>query len=254
MVLLMKPKLERLTKPFTALYSLSSHSTSKQIIPHPRITQAVSFVFFLLFSPLFSLSPSFCLQNPLEESMSAGIIAAPVGGSSYVGLKPNSSKLFPVKDSVAWTRKTVSNGSKTHCMKYREMQSYMTWNPIDNKKFETLSYLPPLSDESIAKEIEYMLKKGWVPCLEFDKKLGMCIERTAECQDTMMGGTGHCGSCQCLVAVILHKSSMKSMIARRLTQMRIFVAWPSTASTNVNVCPLSFKNPPPPPKAVAASR
>ncbi|GMP36573.1 hypothetical protein CsSME_00008661 [Camellia sinensis var. sinensis] len=82
----------------------------------------------------------------------------------------------------------------------------------------------------------------------------MCIERTAECQDTMMGGTGHCGSCQCLVAVILHKSSMKSMIARRLTQMRIFVAWPSTASTNVNVCPLSFKNPPPPPKAVAASR
>ncbi|GMP69395.1 hypothetical protein CsSME_00028679 [Camellia sinensis var. sinensis] len=92
--------------------------------------------------------------------MSAGIISAPVGGSSYVGLKPNSSKLFPVKDSVAWTRKTVGNGSKTHCMK--------TWNPIDNKKFETLSYLQPLSDESIAKEIEYMLKKGWVPCLEFD--------------------------------------------------------------------------------------
>ncbi|XP_028122708.1 ribulose bisphosphate carboxylase small chain, chloroplastic-like [Camellia sinensis] len=92
--------------------------------------------------------------------MSAGIISAPVGGSSYVGLKPNSSKLFPVKDSVAWTRKTVANGSKTHCME--------TWNPIDNKKFETLSYLQPLSDESIAKEIEYMLKKGWVPCLEFD--------------------------------------------------------------------------------------
>ncbi|CAH2080612.1 unnamed protein product [Thlaspi arvense] len=43
-----------------------------------------------------------------------------------------------------------------------------TWDPIDNKKFETLSYLPPLSDESIAKEIDYMLKKGWIPCLEFD--------------------------------------------------------------------------------------
>ncbi|KAL7184303.1 hypothetical protein ACSBR2_026455 [Camellia fascicularis] len=90
--------------------------------------------------------------------MSAGIISA--GRSSYVGLKLNSSKLFPVKDSVAWTRKTVANGSKTHCMK--------TWNPIDNKKFETLSCLLPLSDESIAKEIEYMLKKGWVSCLEFD--------------------------------------------------------------------------------------
>ncbi|CAN1244317.1 Ribulose bisphosphate carboxylase small subunit, chloroplastic [Linum perenne] len=44
-----------------------------------------------------------------------------------------------------------------------------TWNPINNKKFETLSYLPPLSQESIAKEIDYMLSKGWIPCLEFDK-------------------------------------------------------------------------------------
>ncbi|KAL8123701.1 hypothetical protein AgCh_011631 [Apium graveolens] len=44
----------------------------------------------------------------------------------------------------------------------------MTWNPIDNKKFETLSYLPPLTDDSIAREIDYMMKKGWIPCLEFD--------------------------------------------------------------------------------------
>ncbi|KAL8102926.1 hypothetical protein AgCh_027453 [Apium graveolens] len=43
-----------------------------------------------------------------------------------------------------------------------------TWNPIDNKKFETLSYLPPLTDDSIAREIDYMMKKGWIPCLEFD--------------------------------------------------------------------------------------
>lgn len=43
-----------------------------------------------------------------------------------------------------------------------------TWNPIDNKKFETLSYLPPLTDESISREIDYMMKKGWIPCLEFD--------------------------------------------------------------------------------------
>ena len=46
---------------------------------------------------------------------------------------------------------------------------FQTWNPINNKKFETLSYLPPLSDESIAKEIDYMIKKGWIPCLEFDE-------------------------------------------------------------------------------------
>ncbi|XP_057467668.1 ribulose bisphosphate carboxylase small subunit, chloroplastic-like [Actinidia eriantha] len=48
------------------------------------------------------------------------------------------------------------------------MEILVTWNPIDNKKFETLSYLPPLSAESIAKEIDYMINKGWIPCPEFD--------------------------------------------------------------------------------------
>ncbi|KAL8098303.1 hypothetical protein AgCh_031172 [Apium graveolens] len=95
-----------------------------------------------------------------KSIMSAASFSAPVAGSSYVGLKPSPPKLFQMKDSVAWNRKTVSNGSKTHCMK--------TWNPIDNKKFETLSYLPPLTDDSIAREIDYMMKKGWIPCLEFD--------------------------------------------------------------------------------------
>ncbi|KAL9362599.1 hypothetical protein Peur_045384 [Populus x canadensis] len=56
--------------------------------------------------------------------------------------------------------KPWSDGSKTSWMK--------KWNPINNKKFEALSYLTPLSDDSIAKEIDYMVKKGWIPCLEFD--------------------------------------------------------------------------------------
>ncbi|KAL8124212.1 hypothetical protein AgCh_012010 [Apium graveolens] len=95
-----------------------------------------------------------------KSIMSAASFSAPVAGSSYVGLKPSPPKMFQMKDSVAWNRKTVSNGSKTHCMK--------TWHPIDNKKFETLSYLPPVTDDSIAREIDYMMKKGWIPCLEFD--------------------------------------------------------------------------------------
>ncbi|XP_061361665.1 ribulose bisphosphate carboxylase small subunit, chloroplastic 1-like [Gastrolobium bilobum] len=99
--------------------------------------------------------------------MSVGTFTAPVAGAGFVGLKSNMSTLWPTTESICWKRKTVSNGSKTHCMK--------TWNPINNKKFETLSYLPPLSDDSIAKEIDYMLKKGWIPCLEFDE-LG-CIRR-----------------------------------------------------------------------------
>lgn len=32
-----------------------------------------------------------------------------------------------------------------------------------------MSYLPPLSAKSISKEIEFIMSKGWVPCLEFDK-------------------------------------------------------------------------------------
>ncbi|KAK6930183.1 Ribulose bisphosphate carboxylase small subunit, domain [Dillenia turbinata] len=92
--------------------------------------------------------------------MSAGIFSAPVAGSRYIGLKANHPRCLQANNSIAWRRKTVSNGSRTFCMK--------TWNPFNNKKFETLSYLPPLSDESIAKEIDYMIKKGWVPCLEFD--------------------------------------------------------------------------------------
>ncbi|KAI4344419.1 hypothetical protein L6164_011648 [Bauhinia variegata] len=92
--------------------------------------------------------------------MFAGNFASPVAGAGFVGLKSNSSNLCPSTGSIGWERKTVSNGSKIHCM--------MTWNPINNKKFETFSYLPPLSDDNIAKEIDYMLKKGWIPCLEFD--------------------------------------------------------------------------------------
>ncbi|XP_031265868.1 ribulose bisphosphate carboxylase small chain clone 512-like [Pistacia vera] len=93
--------------------------------------------------------------------MSTSFLSSPVAASGYVGLKPSSNTLFPVMESVPWRRKTISNGSKTHCMK--------TWNPINNKKFEALSYLPPLSDDSIAKEIDYMIKKEWIPCLEFDE-------------------------------------------------------------------------------------
>ena len=50
-----------------------------------------------------------------------------------------------------------------------------TWRPLNNKKFETLSYLPPLSEESIAKEIDYMIGKGWVPSLEFDEVICTAI-------------------------------------------------------------------------------
>jgi ribulose-bisphosphate carboxylase small chain len=61
--------------------------------------------------------------------------------------------------SNEWALKTVGNGSRVSCMR--------VWNPIDNPKFETLSYLPPLTDEQILKEIDYLIDNGWIPTLEF---------------------------------------------------------------------------------------
>ena len=55
----------------------------------------------------------------------------------------------------------VSNGGRIRCMQ--------VW-PIEGiKKFETLSYLPPLTVEDLLKQIEYLLRSKWVPCLEFSK-------------------------------------------------------------------------------------
>merc|ERR1711939_189426 len=45
-----------------------------------------------------------------------------------------------------------------------QMQAY---SPINGKKYETLSYLPQLSNDDIRKQIEYMIRNGWTPCLEF---------------------------------------------------------------------------------------
>nr|GEW11257.1 ribulose bisphosphate carboxylase small chain, chloroplastic-like [Tanacetum cinerariifolium] len=57
-----------------------------------------------------------------------------------------------------------SNGGRVQCMK--------VWPPLGLKKFETLSYLPPLSEASLAKEVDYLLRNKWVPCLEFELEHG----------------------------------------------------------------------------------
>jgi len=35
-----------------------------------------------------------------------------------------------------------------------------------SRKFETLSYLPPLSDDKIRAQVEYIVSKGWNPAIE----------------------------------------------------------------------------------------
>merc|ERR1719183_3244843 len=44
------------------------------------------------------------------------------------------------------------------------MQAY---SPNNAKKYETLSYLPQLSNDEIRKQIDYMIRNAWTPCLEF---------------------------------------------------------------------------------------
>ncbi|HBE17879.1 MAG TPA: ribulose bisphosphate carboxylase small subunit [Cyanobacteria bacterium UBA11149] len=36
-------------------------------------------------------------------------------------------------------------------------------------RFETLSYLPPLSDAQIIKQVQYILDQGYIPAIEFSE-------------------------------------------------------------------------------------
>ena len=42
--------------------------------------------------------------------------------------------------------------------------------------FETLSFLPPLDDDQIARQVEYIIKSGWTPCLEFSEPEGAYVK------------------------------------------------------------------------------
>ncbi|ESQ28418.1 hypothetical protein EUTSA_v10019199mg [Eutrema salsugineum] len=81
----------------------------------------------------------------------------------FTGLK--SSAAFPVTHKTNFDITSLaSNGSKVHCMQ--------VWPPVGKKKFETLSYLPDLSEVSLAKEVDYLLRNKWIPCVEFELEHG----------------------------------------------------------------------------------
>jgi ribulose-bisphosphate carboxylase small chain len=97
--------------------------------------------------------------------MAALTVAAAIAAPSALNAATSTKQFNGLRSNVMVSGKTlksvtVSNGSRVNCMK--------VWPPYDNLKFETLSYLPPLSDHAIMKQIDYLLRNGWVPCLEFD--------------------------------------------------------------------------------------
>ncbi|CAA7397661.1 unnamed protein product [Spirodela intermedia] len=62
-----------------------------------------------------------------------------------------SSAAFPVTRKANADLSTLpSNGGRVRCM-------------------QTLSYLPDLSVEALAKEVEYLIRNGWIPCIEISK-------------------------------------------------------------------------------------
>merc|ERR1712151_182424 len=50
--------------------------------------------------------------------------------------------------------------------KLESLAQIQAYSPFNGKKYETLSYLPPLTNEDIAKQITFMIKNHWTPCLE----------------------------------------------------------------------------------------
>ncbi|CAI9110683.1 OLC1v1010750C1 [Oldenlandia corymbosa var. corymbosa] len=86
-------------------------------------------------------------------TMAGASMAAP-----FNGLK--SAAAFPITKKSVDITSIASNGGRVSCMK--------VWPPVGKKKYETLSYLPDLTEEQLLKEVEYLLRSGWVPCIEFE--------------------------------------------------------------------------------------
>ncbi|XP_072982680.1 ribulose bisphosphate carboxylase small subunit, chloroplastic [Typha latifolia] len=99
-------------------------------------------------SMMVSSAATMTRATPAQSSMVA----------PFTGLK--SSSAFPAtRRANADLSHLPSNGGRVQCMK--------VWPIAGVKKFETLSYLPELPVEALLKQIEYLLRNGWVPCLEF---------------------------------------------------------------------------------------
>ncbi|CAN6351275.1 unnamed protein product [Urochloa humidicola] len=77
----------------------------------------------------------------------------------FQGLKSTAS--LPVTRRASTGSRFASNGGRIRCMQ--------VWPVYDNMKFETLSYLPPLSQDELLKQVDYLIRNNWIPCLEFSK-------------------------------------------------------------------------------------
>ena len=62
------------------------------------------------------------------------------------------------------------------------------WNPVDSKMFETFSYLPPLSDAEIGRQVDFISRNGLAPCLKFAAEETFLVDDVATVH--FQGSTG----------------------------------------------------------------
>merc|ERR1719163_2422319 len=61
---------------------------------------------------------------------------------------------------------SLSTSSTATALRVNAMQAY---SPYNGKKYETLSYLPQLTNDDTRKQIDYMIRNSWTPSLEFSE-------------------------------------------------------------------------------------
>ena len=65
-------------------------------------------------------------------------------------------------------------------------KAMQVWPPTMN--YETFSFLPPLSDQDIARQVEYCVSSGWTPCIEFDEGPRALLHRSSDFVKTAQPG------------------------------------------------------------------
>merc|ERR1712083_861843 len=108
------------------------------------------------------------MGNHETKTMAAiSSVVPPVMAKATVAKRSSSIKAKPALKSGASVLAAkpasafVSNGTE------QKTSAMLVWTPVNNKFFETFSFLPPLSYQEISGQIAYMTRKGFTPCIEF---------------------------------------------------------------------------------------
>merc|ERR1712216_672915 len=117
----------------------------------------------------------------------------------------------------------------------------MIWRPHGNKMFETFSFLPPLSDAEISKQVQYLLNNGWTPCIEFEDSAHAYTDGHGWANMDTSINAGYydnryclCGSSPCTAAKTRMKSLRKSTPASSASRIATSASLASTTSSKCN--------------------